>query len=398
MEGLASIPQAKKRQVMKKPVPKIVKQRPPSIKLYRRIAISFVILTILLLALVAYLSFSQVSIKIYPKAQDINTEFIVSIVETPSIEREVEGRVYEQFFEKTKEFKATGQTTTIEGKAGGEVTIINKYSQDQPLIATTRLLSSGGVLFRLVDSVTVPAGGQVKAMVQADETGKQGETGPSRFTIPGLWQGLQEQIYAESDQAMTGGVKEVSLISGEDLNNAEQELSKEILEQAESVMKDQVVDPRLDGYTFSGEIDEKVSDTMPGEEKDSFNVKIKLKVVAVFFNSVQMDEIMMAKLEEVMDQDFRLGKILDEETSYTMNRYDLEKNAANLTVYTRAQSIVKESSGQLDKSNIAGLSLGAAQAYLENLSSVERVEISVRPFWIKIIPRLEDHIEYETIY
>jgi len=387
-----------KRQITRKVVPRIVKQRPPSIRLYRRIAISFLILTVFLLALVAYLSFSKATIKIFPKLQEIATQFNVNIVETPTSSGQVEGRVYERIFEKTQQFEVSGGEKTVQGKAGGEVRIINNYSKDQPLVATTRLLSEQGVLFRVDESIVAPAGGEVTVMVHADEDGPAGDIGPTRFTIPGLWAGLQDQIYAVSDAAMSGGEKTVSVISDDDLNAAESQLSQTVLEQAKQVLRDEVVDPRLDGYAFSSEVVEKASDAMPGQEVDEFNIKIKLKISAVFFSSVQMDEIIRAKLEESLDQDHGIGQIAEDEIVYVINNYDVANIAASLTVKALADGVIKETSSLLDKSKIAGMSPAAASAYFLSLGSVENVEITTSPFWIKVIPRLEDHIEYEIVY
>ena len=197
---------------------------------------------------------------------------------------------------------------------------------------------------------------------------------------------------------MSGGEKTVSVVGDDDLNSAESQLSNEMLEQAKQVIMDEVVDPRLDGYVFTSEIMEKVSDTMPGQEIDSFNIKIKLKVGAVFFSSIQMNEIIRAKLEQALDQDHGLGQILENETVYVINNYDVENVAASLTARAKADGVIKETSRLLDRSNIAGMSPDAASAYLLSLSSVENVEIITSPFWIKVIPRLEDHIEYEIVY
>lgn len=107
-----------------------------------------------------------------------------------------------------------------DGVATGTVTLVNETGAAQPLVATTRLLSEGGVLFRLRDRVTVPAGGTVEAAVYADQPGPSGDIGPSRFTIPGLSPALQASIYARSSSPMTGGV----VYDGEPFTEAELDL------------------------------------------------------------------------------------------------------------------------------------------------------------------------------
>lgn len=93
-----------------------------------------------------------------------------------------------------------------EGKARGQVEIVNESGASQTLVATTRLLSSGGVLFRLDERVIVPPRSRVTAAVTADQPGPQGDVPAGRFTIPGLSSALQRVIYAESSEPMKGGV------------------------------------------------------------------------------------------------------------------------------------------------------------------------------------------------
>ena len=89
---------------------------------------------------------------------------------------------------------------------------------------------------------------------------------------------------------------------------------------------------------------------MTAQEVDEFNIKIILKVSAVFFSSVQMNEIIRAKLEEALDQDHGLGQIAKNETVYVINNYDVANIAASLTVKAWADAVIKETSSLLDKS------------------------------------------------
>ena len=102
-----------------------------------------------------------------------------------------------------KSEKEIHATRVVAGRAGGMVTIINTTSRAQPLVATTRLLSSNGILFRITKSVVVPARGQVRVAAAADAIGAAGDIEPTRWTIPGLSRVLQQLIYAESRSAMT---------------------------------------------------------------------------------------------------------------------------------------------------------------------------------------------------
>lgn len=98
------------------------------------------------------------------------------------------------------------EVTPSEGKSAGHVTIINNTGKPQTLVARTRLTSPDGILFRLDDRVQVGAASRLTVSVTADAPGAQGDVAPGHFLIPGLALALQSQIYAESQEAMHGGL------------------------------------------------------------------------------------------------------------------------------------------------------------------------------------------------
>lgn len=104
--------------------------------------------------------------------------------------------------------------------ATGTVTLVNDSGADQPLVERTRLLSEDGILFRLREAVTVPAGGDVAAAVIADQPGAEGDVGPGRFTIPGLPTARQAEVYGRSEQAMSGGVQVSGAVSDAEIQRA----------------------------------------------------------------------------------------------------------------------------------------------------------------------------------
>ncbi len=126
---------------------------------------------------------------------------------------------------------ATGTGDASNTKATGSVIITNRYSTDpQPLVATTRLLSSDGKLFHLIDGVTVPgmSGGQpgvIEVKVVADQGGSDFNIPPSDFTIPGFQGGAKYTTFTgKSSQAFTGGGSggsgTVKIVRPEDITKA----------------------------------------------------------------------------------------------------------------------------------------------------------------------------------
>jgi len=147
-------------------------------------------------------------------------------------------------------FAATGEAEVSGGKASGQVKIVNTTSSPYAFVATTRLLSEGGVLFRMTKAASIPPNGEVIVDVAADQPGASGDIGPSNFTIPGLSAGLQTQITGVSDSAMTGGGGKAKAVSQEDIDAAkaslEEKLKAEALENIKAMLAEgEVLSPEL---------------------------------------------------------------------------------------------------------------------------------------------------------
>ncbi len=146
----------------------------------------------------------------------------------------VTSRVIETDVKATDVFTATGTATTSSSRATGTATIINGTSRGYTFVATTRLLSKEGVLFRMKSTTPIPANGSVDVTVYADQTGPGGDIGPTTFTIPGLSAALQSVITAKSDAAMTGGDGHAKAVSADDIANAKAALQEKLKGEAQA--------------------------------------------------------------------------------------------------------------------------------------------------------------------
>ncbi len=113
-----------------------------------------------------------------------------------------------------KTVEATGEQN-VEKKAQGKIVIYNNTSAPQKLVATTRFQTTEGLVFRIVNPVTVPAkfikdgksvAGSIEASVIADKAGPDYNIGLKDFTIPGFkGDPKYTLIYGRSKVDMTGG-------------------------------------------------------------------------------------------------------------------------------------------------------------------------------------------------
>jgi hypothetical protein len=106
--------------------------------------------------------------------------------------------------------ESTG-TKNVTANASGMITVFNTQSKTQTLIANTRFATNAGLVFRIRQAITVPAGtadkpGSITTRVYADQPGSNYNVGPTSFTIPGFVGTPQATaVYARSTTSMTGG-------------------------------------------------------------------------------------------------------------------------------------------------------------------------------------------------
>lgn len=365
-----------------------------SLRIYQKIAIAFVILSFILLLFVLYLSVSSATIRVTPVPQVVSSNLSVEVVAEPLQEGQIGGYVVSQDFTQAKEFYLPEEgATPVEGKAGGMVTLINETSNNQALIATTRVLSEEGVLFRLDEGVTVPANGQVDATVHADEEGLSGEVGPTQFTIPGLSASLQDVIYAVSIDSMTGGVVYTRVLQESDLEDAVVSLQDEMLEGAKEELSAQIDLKEFDGVVYQVEELERAADQEPGAEVGSFTVSLTLRITAVYYSDAMLQEYAQADLQSRISANYELEEVSEDGAQVEIRTVSAQDEKASLTVYIDGTAVISPSSDVLDKDRLVGRSPSEVETILEASELIDDVSVAFTPFWLKRVPTLKDHIK-----
>jgi len=365
-----------------------------SLRIYQKIAIAFVIVSFILLLFVLYLSISSATIRITPVPQLVSSNLSVDVVPEALQEGQISGYVISANFNQAEIFYLPQDgATPIEGNAGGIVTLINETTSDQALVATTRVLSEEGVLFRLDEQTTVPAGGQVDAIVHADETGLLGEVGPTQFTIPGLSTSLQDVIYAVSIDSMTGGVEYIRVLTESDLEDAIVSLESKILEASEEELAALVDVEEFDGVTYFVEEVERLADQEPGAEIGSFTLSLTLNVSAVYYSDEMLQDYAIADLSSRISENYDLADVSEDGAQVEVRSIDSENEQATLNVYIDGTAVISPSSDVLDKDRLVGRSPTEVMTILGASELIENVSVAFTPFWLKRIPSLKDHIK-----
>lgn len=336
--------------------------------------IAFIVIVVLLVSAVCYVAFSRTTITVTLNDIPATVPFQYSAAELG-----VEATTIP--IETTYTFTDYEADSSEDAIARGTVTLINNYSGDQPLVRTTRILSESGVLFRIDEPVTVPAGGSIEVEAYADEAGASGNIAPTKFEIVALDDSLKDQIYAESAEPMTGGlIKKVTLTDelvaqakaaaeAEAISAAEDTLAAEIELEDESTVNADNWQVTLTEQAIDGTVDTEVESIVVTTKGSATYLPIDTELIRT---QVQADN------ELVTD-----GTIT----------YSVTTDGNDWIVSGEAQTVATEPSLDfIDPASLTGKTEQQVKEYLADFEQVNSVTVRFVPFWIERTPKLPQQI------
>jgi len=353
-------------------------------RFYRAVAITFLLLTLVLLGAIFFMSSKQATITVTSKLEPIDLSASIGV----GSGMEFPGAVVTSTVTLQKKFSPSGSRTET-GVAVGTVTLYNDTSSEQALIPTTRLLTASGTLFRIKSRVSIPAHGTVSAEVYADVVGVESEIGPSDFTIPGLPKDKQKVIYARSTEKMKGGETKIGILTADDLKKAEEQLVSELKGKAQEEM--QKLYPDYKGvYSVIQSVTE--ADSQIGKEISEFSVTGRATVLGVFYDETKIKEKVENDLKKRVVSDSEIVKPRSESPAVVLDKYDLISNTATLTVSYGGVASLNPDSKKLEKFEFFGMGKDEIRRYLLALDHVYSVDVKFSPAWVSTVPHVSDHV------
>ena len=365
---------------------------------YKKLILGFVIVTMLLVGVIIYFSASRAIIKVVPESKIVETDFVADIATDGSADQQdfFQGVLNEIDLSGELEGEATG-SQILNGHTIGKVTLFNKRSEAQTLVKTTRLLSKDNVLLRLTNQVIIPENGQIEADVYADNPNAFQEMAPTSFIIPGLWEGIQDKVYAENKSVLKSTGTAVKVIKDVDITRTEEELTNKLYDQAIERFKKQVPDQNFVTFVVSKKVTEK--QVVPAVEtaQDKVKVSLKMSVTLIAINQNEIVNKAGERLKSVVPVGYDLINLDLDKFVYKVQIFDEQKKTANVKVHVIGEAVVKADNEIFNKEKIAGLSPKGVELYLSNFEEVEAVIVELSPFWVKKVPGLRDHIEIVVV-
>ena len=370
-----------------------------SIGLYRKIAIFFLVATVFLLAFVFYFLFASVTVTIIPDQERINNSMIIDVYDKDSDNivnsDKIAGVVKKISMDLSDSYKTTGEDVIGE-EVAGEVTIYNYYIKSQPLVATTRLMAPNGNIYRIEDTVNVPAGGQVKVRVYADDPSVNMEIGPTKFTIPGLWAGIQDKIYGESTDKIEYSQKVNKFVNQTDIDNAIRDLKQQLVQKAKVEINKKYEDYSQIIYSIDDNSVFTQIEAERGDKIDEFDASITANIVAVAFDGEAAANLAEKKFTSTLPAEKELIEFNRNNIIYTLDSFDYNEGTASINSTFEGKVSLDSNSDVINKEEILGLNKDQLDAYLINKEGISGYDIKFFPSFIKKVPAIPDKIIIKT--
>ncbi|TSD02720.1 MAG: hypothetical protein Athens071416_533 [Parcubacteria group bacterium Athens0714_16] len=365
------------------------------------------IIVIVFLFFLFSILFSGAKVLVYPKTATISLDETISAVKNLDDKNTLQYEVMVINKDGSKSIKATGEEY-VEENASGTITIFNNFdSKDQRLIKNTRFESSGGLIYRIKNSVVVPGvkkvgdksvPGSVDAKVYADEPGEKYNVGLSDFTIPGFKGDPRfDKFYGRSKTPIAGGlVGNVKIVPEADklaaIEQIHSEIKTEILNDARlQIPSDFMLFDDLVNISFESLPNSNVDgDTVLISEKATLSgAIINKKELAKFIAKIKVDGYKDEAIEVLNMSDLKIS-IIDKTKNISKGEeigLNIKGNATLVWLYNEEQ--LKLDFVDKNKTDI--------NTILSKHAGIKNVEAVITPFWKSAFPSKSENIKIERV-
>lgn len=376
----------------------------------RKIFFSFILFCFLVPICVAgYLFIPSAKIIITPNIFKEKVDFNVNISNSPQAgEKNISVRVIDKEEEISLSYEVTGKNESSGKKSHGNVVLYNEYStSSQTLIATTRLESSDGKVFRLTKNVVVPGTtmvggslqpGAIEAEVIADQPGNEYNIDQTKFTIPGFSGGPKfDKFYAKSSVSMTGGSsggnEKPSIVSQQDIDNAKIKTEEEIKKKIKEIIEGELQTgekylPEAEKITIT----KSSSDVKVGDTASSFNYNVQCSSRALVFSEKNIKEIMLQSIDS-QSQNQGLNKEISK-IGYDNIEADFDNSAIKLRVFGEVNMTPNIETEKIKK-EIIGKNSDEFMDILKKYPSVKNANIELWPSFVSHISQYSKRVDVQ---
>lgn len=302
------------------------------------------------------------------------------------------------------------QTKRVSEKASGTIIVYNNFSdKPQRLIKNTRFEGPTGSIYRIDRSIVIPGKtvqkgkavpGSIETVVYADSPGAEYNSEPTDFTIPGFKNdpARYAKFFARSKTPLSGGIDGLIKAPSEE---AEQKARVALRAGIEEELRDFARRSIPDGSILFDNAFAFAFESLPLESKGTDKANIKEKVTGAAFIFKRSDlakAIAIASLRSYNGLPVEIPEL--EKLSFTRETI-AEKDSAT------AQELKFKLAGTaklvwlFEEEKLRAALLGKPKielaGILASFPTVEKVDITLRPFWKRSFPDNPKKIKIEKI-
>lgn len=387
----------------------MIKNEGRKLGLYSSFVWKFAAVFAFIFILIFFVSFSSLTIDIVPKTETLNESTLIKVTTDDSIKTasfidprdEVRGVIEEMEVNFEKEFSASGEEFVGE-EIIGRVKIINDYSRSQSLVKTTRLHAPDGKEYRINEAVNIPAGGEVWVDIYVENPSRDLAISPTKFTIPGLWSGLQDYIYAQSEESFKFEQKKDKYVRASDLAMAKNESENEYNKRLEKKISDRKTylekqDGQKKVAVFLNDYIRTSTEAEDNQKIESFIMSVEGSARVAFFNQKDLEKIALGKLNLLVPDGKELLEFNSNNITLIFQSFNEDDSIAQIKANFTGQMILKNNENPINKELISGLNEDQISAFLSDQEEIKDFTLNFKPSFIKKAPKLVDKIEINIV-
>lgn len=361
------------------------------------------ILSVAVLFFAAGSLFIGATVKVTPKQEKIS--FDENFVLTAQKKGNGQGLQYEVVTltkEAGKEVSATEDKYT-ETKASGQIVVYNNYdSESQRLIKNTRFETPSGLIYRIAESVIVPAKtpagpGSIEVTIFADEPGEKYNIGLTDFTVPGFAGTPRfEGFYARSKTPMTEGfVGNQKQVGNATLTQTREEikttLRADLLKEAQSQIPANFV-------LYPGALFISFEDLQQTNVKTT-SVEIRERGVAqaVIFDKNHLAQNVAEILLPGWSNTVELRGIENLTFTPSDSSFNPERSPSLRFTFKGEAVMTALFDAEALKNELAGTLRRDVNAIFSNYDAIAQAKVTVMPFWRRTLPEESKKIRVERL-
>lgn len=305
------------------------------------------------------------------------------------------GEIYYQISTLSKEGKmiveASG-TENVEVKATGVIRIFNNAgSAPQKLVGNTRFEATGGLIYRITESVTIPGKsgdtpGSVDVKVVADKPGEDFNIGLSDFTVPGFkGDPKYKTIFARSVTPMKGGfIGARAKVSASDENSATEKIKEDLKANLVSQISKSVP---VDFILLNNAVYIEFEKVLGTSTATTAEVKQKATAHGILFRKADLAKSLSRKTtgDSIQNVDIiDVSKLNFSVVGSQITKPWAEKSLAFMLSGSAVIAIPIDT--EKLKAELAGKPKNSFNAILSAYPGIEKGDATIRPFWRSVFP------------